>query len=159
MENTSEPKSNKHPGGRPSKYSKELAEEICLKVSISSVGLTKICADNPRFPCPETIYEWKIKIPEFSHMYAQAKMNQADLLAEEILDISDFGANDTYIDDNGNEKFNGEVVARSRLRVDSRKWLASKLLPKAYGDKVFSETNVTFNHEQALQELKLKKND
>ncbi len=56
--------------------------------------------------------------------------------ADEIVDISDDGRNDTYIDDNGNERTDNERVARSRLRVDTRKWMLSKMLPKVYGDKL-----------------------
>lgn len=68
-------------------------------------------------------------------MYAQAREARADKMAEEIIAISDDSSRDTIIDDDGNERTNQEVVARSRLRVDSRKWLASKMLPKKYGDK------------------------
>jgi hypothetical protein len=144
----------KNPGGRPSKYSKELAEKICLMVSTRPHGLERICKENPEFPCPETIYDWKITKPEFSKMYAQAKANQADLLVEEILNISDDSSNDYYEDKEGNEKFNAEHVNRSRLRVDTRKWIACKLLPKVYGDKVQTESTVTVKtHEERLKEL------
>jgi hypothetical protein len=57
-------------------------------------------------------------------------------MADEIIEISNDGSNDTYTDDDGREHVNQDVIARSRLRVDSRKWLASKLAPKRYGDKV-----------------------
>ena len=58
------------------------------------------------------------------------------VLADEILAISDDGLNDTYTDDDGNVRTATDVVARSRLRVDSRKWMLSKMLPKVYGDKL-----------------------
>ena len=62
-------------------------------------------------------------------------------MADEIMNIADDGTND-WIEQNGDEaartayKYNGEAVARSRLRVDARKWVAAKLLPKKYGEKV-----------------------
>src|SRR3546814_4173198 len=65
--------------------------------------------------------------------YARARDNQADTLADEILDIADDGSNDYVGED---EKYNGDAVARSRLRVDARKWLAGKLAPKKYGEKI-----------------------
>lgn len=34
------------------------------------------------------------------------------------------------------EKYNGDAVQRSKLRVDARKWVAAKLKPKKYGDKI-----------------------
>lgn len=71
-----------------------------------------------------------------SDIYARAREARADKLAEDILTISDDGLNDTMVDENGKTIVNQDVIQRSRLRVDSRKWLASKMLPKKYGDKV-----------------------
>ena len=58
---------------------------------------------------------------------------QADAIFDECLDIADDGANDYMGDD---EKYNGDHVARSRLRIDTRKWMAGKLAPKKYGEKL-----------------------
>ncbi len=74
--------------------------------------------------------------PEFSEQYARAREAQADKLAEEALQIADDGRSDTYVDADGNVKTDTEVIQRSKLRVDTRKWLASKMAPKKYGDKV-----------------------
>lgn len=80
--------------------------------------------------------------------YACARETQADSLAEEILDIADedcakVRANPFGIpgDEDGNVEviFDATAVARNRLRVDARKWLASKMAPKKYGDKVLAE--------------------
>lgn len=71
--------------------------------------------------------------------YARAREAQADKFADEIIQISDDGTRDTYLDADGNERTDQDVIARSRLRVDSRKWLASKMAPKKYGDKVVNE--------------------
>lgn len=77
--------------------------------------------------------------PEFSEQYARAREAQADKLAEEALQIADDGRSDTYVDGDGNVKTDTEVIQRSRLRVDTRKWLASKMAPKKYGDKIQAE--------------------
>lgn len=64
---------------------------------------------------------------------------QAELLADELLSIADDGRNDTYEVTEGEEKSirtDHDVINRSRLRVDTRKWYLSKVLPKIYGDKV-----------------------
>lgn len=71
--------------------------------------------------------------------YARAREAQADALAEEILQIADDGRNDTYTDDDGRTIVDHDVIARSRLRVDARKWLASKMAPRKYGDKITQE--------------------
>lgn len=37
------------------------------------------------------------------------------------------------VTEQGNRRCDAEFIARSRLRIDTRKWLASKLAPKIYG--------------------------
>lgn len=138
--------------GRPTKYSKALAEEICIAIAITSMGLNRLCAIYPTLPSPSTIFSWLTKYKEFSEQYARAKSLQAEVLADEIIDISDDGSNDLFFDDDGNAITNHDVIARSRLRVDARKWLASKLAPKVYGDRVQNEVTL-ISHEQALKEL------
>lgn len=143
----------KHPGGRPSKYSKELGEAICRKVATSSDGLKKLCKNIDWFPCHDTIMEWRFVHSEFSDQYKKAKIQQADVLAEDILDIADDSTWDEIETEHG-IKMNSEYVARSRLRVEARKWHLSKLLPKVYGERVQNDTNVTFiPQEQAIKEL------
>ncbi len=71
-----------------------------------------------------------------SEMYAHAREDRADVLADEIIAIADDGLNDTYQDEEGNVRTNQDVIARSKLRVDARKWAASKLKPRSYGDKM-----------------------
>ena len=70
--------------------------------------------------------------------YARAREACAHSIAEEILEIADNGKND-WMEQNGREDvgwvLNGEHVQRSKLRVDARKWLLSKIAPKSYGDK------------------------
>lgn len=61
--------------------------------------------------------------------------------SDEVIDISDDGSNDWMERNHGEDKqstwtINGEHVQRSRLRVDTRKWLLSKLKPERYGDRV-----------------------
>jgi hypothetical protein len=82
-----------------------------------------------------------------AEQYARAKRIGVQGMADETLEIADDGSNDTYTDENGNDRVNTEVVARSRLRVDTRKWLLSKIMPKVYGDKLDIEHggNVTLN--------------
>ncbi len=58
---------------------------------------------------------------------------------EEMLEIADDGANDTYLDKDGNEKVNVDIVQRSRLRVDARKWALARMSPRRYGDRVATE--------------------
>jgi hypothetical protein len=125
--------------GRPTKYTQELADLICEKVATHTFGLRRLTDMFPEMPVVDTIYQWRYKNKDFSDQYAQAKQAQADLLAEECLSIADDCQNDYMASLNPetlNEgyKLNGEHVNRSRLRIDTRKFLAAKLLPKIYGD-------------------------
>lgn len=108
-------------------------DEICLRTA-DCVPMRKIAADIG--VSWATLAAYINATPERIEQYARAREAQADKHAEDILAISDDGLNDTYIDAEGNMRTDHDVIARSRLRVDSRKWLASKMAPKKYGDKV-----------------------
>ena len=85
---------------------------------------------------PSTFLLWVNGDSSLAEQYAQAREIGLEAMAHDILDIADEGRNDTYVDDKGNVQVDTDVIARSRLRVDSRKWLLSKLLPKKYGEKL-----------------------
>jgi hypothetical protein len=127
--------------GRPTKYTKALADKICKAIAESSYGLRKIMVKNTEFPDVATILRWLAEDDKkyFREQYARAREAQATMMAEEILEISDDGTNDYMTIEKGDKSYNvedREVTNRSKLRVDARKWLASKLLPKKYGDKI-----------------------
>ena len=125
----------KNKGGRSSLYSAELADLICERIAIHSWGLEKLCAYYKDLPDKTTINRWRNKYPEFREKFAQAKVSQIETLVDEIIDIADDSSNDIVIDENGKFTINHENINRSRLRIDTRKWLSSKLVPKLYGDK------------------------
>lgn len=121
--------------GRPTIHTPELAAEICRRLA-EGRSLRSICrADD--MPDRSTVHLWVVEDREgFSYQYANARRAQALRWADEILDIADDGENDTYEDEDGNPRTDYDVIQRSRLRVDTRKWLLSKVLPKVYGEKV-----------------------
>lgn len=90
-------------------------------------------------PGASTVFRWLRTYSEFREQYEKAKEESADALAEEILDIADNGTNDFMEKENNDGstwwEYRTEAVQRSRLRVDTRKWIASKLKPKKYGDR------------------------
>ena len=120
--------------GRPHGYSEEVASAILERIA-EGESLNKICKDDA-MPSKSTVFKWLGEISGFSDRYARAREAQADVLFDEILEIADDGLNDTYTDDEGNVRTNQDVIARSRLRVDARKWMAGKLRPKKYGEKL-----------------------
>ncbi len=121
------------PGGRPSTYSEDTANLICARLAAGE-PLTKICKDAD-MPDVVTVYRWRMAHPEFSNAYACAREDQADTLASEIIEISDDGSRDYSTDEDGVERVDHDHIQRSKLRVDARKWYASKLAPKKYSDR------------------------
>ena len=127
-----------HAGGRPSLYTQELADYICEQLAEGKSMRTVAKEEN--MPSMQTIFSWLRIHQEFLEQYTRAKEEAADLLVEEMLEIADETSRDTIDTDTG-QKQNAEWINRSRLRVDTRKWVASKLKPKKYGDKVDVTTN------------------
>ena len=127
--------------GRPSSFTQAIADEICKRLA-EGESLRAICKD-AHLPDRGTIHDWVLKNETFYHQYARARELQAENLVDEIIDISDDGSNDFMARelDDGRivEAVNHEHITRSRLRVDSRKWFASKVLPKKYGERVQTE--------------------
>jgi hypothetical protein len=101
---------------------------------VSGRSVRSICLDDD-MPCMSTVFKWLREQEGFSQQYARASVERGHVMAEEAIDIADDSKND-YIDVEGVQKLNNEHVQRSRLRVDTRKWFASKLAPKVYGDKL-----------------------
>ena len=126
--------------GRPTLYSLEMSGEICARLA-SGQSLRQICRDES-MPCTATVLKWAREIPEFSEQYAKGRDALLEHWAEEITEIADDGSNDWMNNadpENPGYKLNGEHINRSRLRVDTRKWLLSKLAAKKYGDRVSAE--------------------
>ena len=113
-------------------YSQEKADAICSHLA-DGLSLRKACAAEGM--APMTVLGWVDANEPFSVQYAQARMRGYQLLADEIIDISDYADGDIINTEHG-PKVDAERVARSKLRVDSRKWMLAKMLPKVYGDKV-----------------------
>lgn len=104
--------------GRPTDYTEEIAASICERIangeSLRAIG------ELEGMPSRETIRRWLRDNPTFRGQYAISRDEQADCYAEEIVDIADTEADS----------------AKARVRIDARKWVAAKLKPKKYGDKV-----------------------
>jgi hypothetical protein len=96
-------------------------------------------------PSTQTFYRWLESNESKSKQYAHACEARGDAIFDEIIQIADDSQNDFIEKDIGDgivvSQFNSEHVQRSRLRIDARKWVASKLNPKKYGDKIDHTTN------------------
>lgn len=116
------------------KFTQSTADIICERIA-DGKSLRSICSAED-LPATSTVCKWLADIDGFSEQYARAREAQADAIFDEILDIADDSGLDTSVDEHGKPKVDGEAIARARLRVDARKWMAGKLRPKKYGEKL-----------------------
>ena len=107
--------------GRPTTYTETLAAEILGQIS-EGRSLRSICMSDD-MPACSTVFLWLTKHPDFSEKYAKAREEQADAIADECIDIAEHEPD----------------VARARLKIDTRKWFASKMKPRKYGERVTQE--------------------
>lgn len=106
--------------GRPAVIRTEAnAALICERIA-SGESLRSICRD-PAMPSPDAVRVWLGDDPAFQAQYAMARSAQAEHYVQEIIEIADDRTDDP---------------ASRRVRIDARKWIACKLLPKAYGERV-----------------------
>ena len=113
-------------------------------------------------PDRSTVFRWLAEKKEFYDQYARAREVQAEILADEIVEIADDSTNDFMEVQRGKGVVtvcDQENINRSRLRVDSRKWVASKLLPKKYGDKQTVEhegrVNIVFKRDPETPSVRM----
>lgn len=125
-------------GRPPMPFCQETADFICDGIA-DGKSLRGILREHPELPTSSTIFKWLNQNAEFAKQYTQARVSMADALTDDMMAISDDGLNDTYIDENGFKRTDKDVIARSRLRVETRKWLASKMQPKKYGERIAQE--------------------
>lgn len=118
--------------GRPSEYTPEEADRICQWIA-DGKSLKSYCRQTGRHMI--TVYAWMREHPDFLSRYARAREDRADSLADEMQDIADETTSGTF-----------EQIAAAKLRIETRKWIASKLRPGTYGDRIEVEQkgNVTF---------------
>lgn len=123
--------------GRPSSYSEELAASILERLA-DGESLRSICDDDD-MPDKSTVFRWLTANDTFRDQYALAREAQADALFDDVLAIADDGRNDWMKRKFGEDERwveNGEALRRSQIRIDARKWMAGKLKPKKYGEKL-----------------------
>jgi len=116
--------------GRPRMYTDDMAINICERIA-QGEPLTKICRDE-NMPTLVTIYRWfhSNEYEAFCKLYMKAKSDAADTLADEILEIAD------EVPRMGEKGVDFAAVKYQQLRVDTRKWIAAKLKPRRYGERV-----------------------
>jgi hypothetical protein len=110
--------------GRPSMYTPELAAEICARVSAAQSIRTITDADD--MPVMSTVFRWLGTIPEFKEQYTRAMEERSVVMAEQLLEIADSS---------------GDDVNRDKLRIETRKWIMSKMSPRFSDKRVLTHQN------------------
>ena len=135
----------KHGGTRHKiPFDQAIADEVCSRIA-AGLGLEEIC-EGAHIPGKDTIYKWLAAERLFNDAYARAREYQMESWADDIVRISDDSTND-YMDrqaaDGSVERVvDPENVQRSKLRIDTRKWVMSKLA-RRYADKVDVNVNAS----------------
>ena len=120
-------------------YSEEIAARVCKDLA-GGMTLRAVCRQ-PGMPKPSTVIDWALdENHPFYGKYKHARLIGYTVMADDVIDISDDSRGD-FVEKTGpsgetTRVFDSENVARSRLRVDSRRWILAKALPKIYGDKI-----------------------
>ena len=126
--------------GRPKiPFSQEIADHVCYRTATECVSMKTICMDEG-MPSDVTIWGWLSQNEKFFSDYTRAKALQQHVAIDETNDIADDGTNDwmerkAYNGATPSWEVNGEAIARSKLRIDNRRWIAARLLMKTYGDR------------------------
>lgn len=151
-------KATKKKTGRPSKYTKKLADKICALIAADPRNTMRRIASMKGMPSMSMICRWLGVHEYFREQYARAKESQAEIMVEEMLDIADDGELDrtTRVNRAGEEYdvTDVDVIQRSKLMIETRKWLAGKLKPKKYGDKVDMNHTGTVSHKHEIDVMR-----
>lgn len=99
-------------------YSAELFDDICKRIA-NGDSLRSICSDKD-MPDKSNVFRWLASDEKLRDQYARAREDQADHFVDEIIAIAD----------------EAEDAQKARLQIDARKWVAGKMRPKKYGDKI-----------------------
>lgn len=134
--------------GRPASFTPDLGDVVCERLA-DGESMRSISRDDS-MPCMTTLFKWLRTIPEFTQQYEKAKLECHNAWFEDIVEISDNEVgNPVLVDDNpividGRPVMfvDSASVGHARLRIDSRKWALSKLMPKKYGDRVQQDVNI-----------------
>jgi hypothetical protein len=123
----------------------ELFIDICSEIT-KGKSLRNILKEEG-MPSTATFFVWLSEDEEKLKQYTRACDIRAEVIFDEMLEIADDGTND-FVKKQTNEGLDVEVlntehVQRSRLRIDTRKWLLSKLNPKKYSDRLQTDTNLS----------------
>lgn len=150
----------KNARGRPIRvpYTDEMADRICRYVGTHTESTRKILEKHDDVPGITLVNQWRFDHESFAIKYAEAKRKQADLLAEEVVELADNIP--SHEDKDGITRIDTGIMMQRRLAVDARRWIASKLIPKVYGStkELHEERGKNAQLQRELAELRAELN-
>lgn len=138
--------------GRPTKYTPQLADEICDAIASSELGLAHLVAAHPHWPERQNIFLWIRKYPDFRDKYARAKEDQTEVCVEYMQEVM----NEPHKWEDPETGLCKVDVPMLRLKMDTMKWHAAKLKPKKFGDnkeQISSNTEVDEDCKKRYKEM------
>ena len=137
--------------GRPTLYTRELSDRI-LDLMATGRSLRSICREDWA-PDDRTIRDWVAEDRDgISPRYAHARDRCVMAWAEETIEIADDARNDfmerVKADGSVETALDREHIQRSVARISARQWMASRLLPKTFGDKTTVDLNAKIDVNQ-----------
>ncbi len=101
-----------------------------------------------------TIRQWALDdVDGFQTQYSRARELGYLAMGDDLLEIADDSGDDKYTDADGAARPDHAAVARARLRVDTRKWVLSKMLPKVYSDRLTAEVKTPVDEDMSSNDL------
>ena len=129
---------------RPTSFTQRTADTICERLA-GGLSLRAICR-NKAMPAKSTVFKWLAENSTFSDQYARAREAQADVFIDDIVDIADtpkIGTKRKLMPGGKVELSTGDMIEHRRLQIETRKWVAARMRPKKYGDKLDIDQKTT----------------
>lgn len=129
---------------RPTSFTQTKADAICDRLA-DGMSLRAVCR-NKAMPSKTTVFKWLGQNSEFADQYARAREAQADLLVDEMIELADTpkeGRKTKRTADGKLEVTTGDMVEHRRLQIETRKWVAARMRPKKYGDRIDVDQKTT----------------
>lgn len=136
---------------RPTVLTNRLRASMLANIS-SGMSVRKMC-ENRKFPTREMFYKWLREDDSFVNEYEIAVQSRADAIAEEILEIADDDSNDYKINELSEDdklKIDQIKLARDKVKIDARKWIAAKMAPKKYGNNIKVDSDNKHDHSGSI---------
>lgn len=128
--------------GKPIVYSREMADAV-LELLAEGKSLLRI-SRMTGYPARSTMWKWREQdVDGFAARYARAREEGLDVMAEEIVEISDDSSGDEKTTESGGTVLDGEFVARSKVRISTRQWILERQRRAIYGNHVTVDASIS----------------